>query len=422
MDKKKIVSWALYDWANSAFSTTVMAGFFPVFFSKYWSDGADANLTTTRLGTAISISSLLMAIVSPTLGAMADLRGSKKTYNFIFMCLGSLCCILLGIIGKGEWPIAILVYGFAMMAFNASGVFYDSLLPEVAEGRDMDYASSLGYSLGYLGGGLLFSFNVLMFQRPQMFGLADGAAAVKISFISVGIWWFIFTLPLQLNVKEKVPTSTLSKEFLNYSIFQKSQASLRQLLKTFRELMKNRNLFIYLIAYWFFIDGVYTVMTMAVDFGINIGLESKDLITALLLTQFIGFPFAWLFGKVTGRLGCRKPILFCIVIYALIVLMASRMSSSSEFYLLAAVIGMVQGGVQSLSRSMFGQMIPASSSAEYFGFFNLVGRFASILGPLFIGIGTYLTGNVRIGLLSLLILFGVGGYLLFQVQEKEILK
>jgi len=403
----------MYDWANSAFSTTVMAGFFPVFFKNYWSEGTDPTLTTARLGTAISISSLIIAVISPTLGAMADLHGYKKNFNFLFMCLGALSCFSMGFIGHGQWQWAILAYGLAMMGFNASSVFYDALLPEVAAGRDMDYASSLGYSLGYLGGGLLFLINVLMYLKPQIFGIADPVTAVKISFITVAVWWFLFTLPLQMNVHE-ARLCQPSQKFLI-----KTLESLKTLKQTLLDLTQNRNLLTYLVSYWLFIDGVYTVITMAIDFGINIGLESKDLIAALILTQFIGFPFAWLFGKLTPRWGCRKPILFCIAVYSLTVVMSVFMSEPWHFYLLATIIGMVQGGVQSLSRSLFGQMIPVKSSGEYFGLFNLVGRFASILGPLFVGIGTHFSGSARMGLLSLIVLFLVGGFLLHQVHEPD---
>jgi UMF1 family MFS transporter len=304
MKKKEVFSWAMYDWANSAFSTTVMAGFFPVFFKNYWSEGMDPTLTTARLGTAISVSSLIIAVVSPTLGAMADLHGYKKNFNFLFMCLGALSCFAMGFIDQGQWQWAIFAYGLAMMGFNASSVFYDALLPEVASGREMDYASSLGYSLGYLGGGLLFLLNVLMYLKPEMFGIADPVTAVKISFVTVAAWWFLFTLPLQINVHE----ARLVK--VSQSFVAKTVESLKTLKQTLLDLTQNKNLLTYLVSYWLFIDGVYTVITMAIDFGINIGLESKDLIAALLLTQFIGFPFAWLFGKLTPRWGCRKPILF----------------------------------------------------------------------------------------------------------------
>lgn len=409
--RKKILSWAFYDWANSAYSTTVMAGFFPLFFKQYWSHGADAVVTTARLGTAISVSSLLIALVSPTLGVVADLKSSKKLFCLLFTAVGVISCAWMGFIDQGEWVSAIVAYGIAMMAFNAASVFYDALLPYVAELKDMDYASSLGYALGYLGGGVLFLFNVLMYLFPAAFSLSDGVSAIKVSFVTVALWWAFFSIPLAKNVSEP---KGVNKET---SILRLTTLSLRTLQKTFSELLLEKNLLIFVVSYWLYIDGVYTVMTMAVDYGMSIGLAAKDLIAALLITQFIGFPFAYYFGKVTRRWGTKRPILVCIGIYSVTVIAATGMSQAWHFYLLATVIGMVQGGVQSLSRSLFGRMIEKEKSGEYFGFFNLVGRFASILGPLVVALGVTLTGNSRAGMTGLLVLFVIGGGLLSLVKE-----
>jgi UMF1 family MFS transporter len=281
----------------------------------------------------------------------------------------------------------------------------------VAELDQMDYASSLGYSMGYLGGGVLFLINVLMYLFPATFGIADGVTAIKISFVMVAVWWLLFSLPLAKNVKEPavgfVPTDAL----------QVTRDSLKALRRTLGELIRERNLLIFIVSYWLYIDGVYTVMTMAVDYGISIGLEAKDLIAALLITQFIGFPCAYYFGTVTRRWGSKIPILVCIGVYGVTVVAATGMSAAWHFYLLATVIGMVQGGVQSLSRSMFGRMIDVERSGEYFGVFNLVGRFASILGPLVVAFGVTLSGNSRMGMMSLLVLFLAGGGLLALVKE-----
>lgn len=411
--KKKIFSWALYDWGNSAYSTTVMAGFFPIFFKQYWSNGADAVVTTARLGTAISVSSLCIALLSPLLGVIADMKGLKKKFCLAFTLVGVLSCAWMGFISGGDWWSAIIAYGVAMMAFNAASVFYDSLLPSVASPEQMDYASSLGYALGYLGGGVLFLINVLMYLFPASFGIADGVTAIKISFVMVAVWWLVFSLPLAKNVTEP-PAG-----FLSYKALELTRESVKTLSKTFAELLRERNLLIFIVAYWLYIDGVYTVMTMAVDYGISIGLEAKDLIAALLITQFIGFPCAYYFGRVTRRWGSKIPILACIIVYAVTVIAATGMSAAWHFYLLATVIGVVQGGVQSLSRSMFGRMIDPGKSGEYFGVFNLVGRFASILGPLVVALGVTVTGNSRMGMMGLLVLFVLGGGLLFLVKEPK---
>jgi len=409
---KKVLSWALYDWGNSAFSTTVMAGFFPLFFQKYWSSGIESSVTTARLGMAISISSLAIAVCSPLLGAVADLRSHKKLYVFLFMLLGALACAWMFFIPSGQWFPAILAYSLAMMAFNASCVFYDALLPSIAHGRSMDYASSLGYALGYLGGGLLFLLNVIMFLKPGLFGLADDVAAVKWSFLSVALWWFVFTLPLMKNVPEDVAR-------FRGSVGATLWHSLQSLTHSLQAMVKTKEIRYFILGYWFYIDGVYTVMTMAVDYGVSLGLESKDLITALLLTQFIGFPSAWAFGYTTRPWGLRKPILFCIGCYGVAVILATQMSTAVHFYALAVMIGLVQGGVQSLSRSLFARMIPKEASGEYFGVFNLVGKFASILGPMIVGLTVLVTGRHQLGILGLLVLFVIGGGLLLKVKEVE---
>lgn len=404
----------MYDWANSAYSTTIMAGFFPLFYKGYWSAGADAVVTTARLGTTLSISSLLIAILSPILGILADFKGYKKRLNTFFMVIGVLCCSWMYFIPSGDWISATLSFGIGMFAFSASAIFYDSLLPFVARGKDMNMASSLGYALGYLGGGILFALNVWMYLSPATFFLPDGVAAVKFSFLSVAIWWLIFSFPMIINVPE--PQVDISSDRL----FLLTKKSLHKLFQTLLSMTRNRNTFLFLVAYWLYIDGVYTVMTMAVDYGIAIGLESNHLITALLLTQFIGFPFTLMYGLISKKFGNRIPILTCIVIYAITVVLATKMSTVSQFYALATVIGMVQGGVQALSRSLFAQMVPVKSEGEYFALFNLVGRFASILGPVVVGWGTYLTQNSRMGMMGLLILFVIGSGCLFFVKEPHL--
>ena len=403
----------MYDWANSTYSTTVMAGFFPVFFKNFWSHGTDPVITTARLGTTISVSSLIIAMLSPTLGVIADLKGFKKLLCLIFMVIGVLACGWMAFIPSGDWWNAILAYGIAMMAFNASCVFYEALLPFVADEHDMDYVSSLGYALGYLGGGILFLLNVLMYMFPAFFGLKDGVQGVQVSFLSVALWWFVFSYPLAKNVPE--PIGAVSKD----NIWKLTMQSIRTLVNTGIKLYEEKNLLLFIVAYWLYIDGVYTVMTMAVDFGISIGFEAKDLIAALLITQFIGFPAAYYFGTITKRWGAKGPILFCIGIYGITVILATMMSQAWHFYLLAVVIGLVQGGVQALSRSLFARMAPKEQSGEYFGLFNLVGRFASILGPLLVAIGVMVTGSSRLGMIGLLVLFISGGWLFALVKEPK---
>ncbi len=407
---KKIFSWAIYDWANSVFYTTVMAGFFPIFFKQYWSSEADAALSTERLGWVLGVSGFLLAILSPTLGVVSDKKRMKKKLLFSTMVLGCLCTIGLYFAPKGDWSSAAILYGTALFMASASAVFYDSLLISVCREDQYDFVSSLGYSLGYLGGGLLFTLNVAMTLFPDFFGIPDKVSAVKISFIMVAVWWFIFTLPLMRNVPE--PESEVSDK----GIAALTVETISELKNLFLEILSNRNLFYFILGYWFYIDGIYTVMTMAVDFGLALGFESNDLIKALLITQFIGFPSAYLFGSLSKKFSSRNLIMIGLGIYFVTIIGASQMSQAWHFYGLAFIIGLCQGGVQALSRALFAHLIPVEKSGEYFGFFNMLGKFASVLGPILVALFARFTQDSRQTILSLLILIFVGGYFLMKVK------
>lgn len=412
---KKIFSWALYDWANSVFFTTVMAGFFPVFFRQYWSNEANVSVGTERLGWILSISGFLLAVVSPTLGVLSDKKGLKKKLLFASMLLGVLCTGGLYFVGAGGWLTAALLYGTSLFLCSASCVFYDALMVSVCKPDEYDFVSSFGYALGYLGGGILFLINVLMFLHPAWFGIPDPVTAVKISFLTVGVWWFIFTLPLMVNVDE--PAFAPQKK----SIYQLTGETFRDLRRTLKEIFHDKNLFYFVLAYWLYIDGVFTVMSMAVDFGMALGFESSNLIKALLITQFVGFPSAYLFGSLAKKISNRNLILFCLAIYVFTIIAAAHMSQAWHFYVLAGVIGFSQGGVQALSRSLFAQLIRAEQSGEYFGFFNLLGKFASVIGPALVAITARFTGDARQTILSLLLLIMGGGFFLWKVKKPEFL-
>ncbi len=408
---KKIFSWALYDWANSVFFTTVMAGFFPVFFKMYWALGVKPSVSTERLGWILSISGFLLAVLSPTLGVISDKRRMKKKLLFSTMVLGAFLTIGLYFVKQGDWSTPALLYGMALFMCSASCVFYDSLMTSVCREDQYDFVSSLGFSLGYLGGGLLFALNVVMFLKPELFGIANPIQAVKWSFVTVGIWWFIFTIPLMRNVPEP-ETELDSKGILHLTL-----ATIVELKQTFRAIFQNKNLFYFILAYWFYIDGVFTVMSMAVDFGMSLGLEPQDLIKALLITQFVGFPSAFAFGMLAKKVSNRNLILICLGVYFFAIIAATQMTEALHFYMLAGVIGLTQGGVQALSRSLFAQLIPENKSGEYFGFFNLLGKFASVLGPALIALFARFTQDNRQAMLSLLILITLGSVILLKVKK-----
>ena len=409
---KKVWAWSMYDWANSAFSTTVMAGFFPIFFEKYWSNPDDVIQSTYQLGWANSLASIVIAALAPFLGAIAD-RGSAKKKFLIFFCyMGMVMTGGLYMVGQGQWQMAVMVYIAASVGFMGANIFYDSLLPSVAPKEKMNYVSSLGFAIGYIGGGLLFLINVLMYLHPQWFGIADAATAIKLSFLSVAVWWGVFTIPLLLFVPEPQISDSLP-------LVRAISAGYRQLRITFKQIRQLKIIGMFLLAYWLYIDGVDTIIRMSVKMGSVLGFEAGDLITALLMVQFIAFPAALGYNWFASKIGTKKAVLIAIGGYSVVTLLAYFMTVKLHFYILAALIGLFQGGVQALSRSLFTRLVPRGKEAEFFGFYNMLGKFAAVIGPIMMGWVTLATGNVRLGILSILILFISGALLLQKVDFEE---
>jgi UMF1 family MFS transporter len=409
---RPVFSWAFYDWANSAFATTVMAGFFPVFFKQYWSANADSTVSTFQLGMGNTIAGIAIVVLAPVLGAIADKAGVCKRNLLIFASLGILMTGGLYTVQQGDWLSAIILYGVATVGFMGANIFYDAMIVSVVQEERRDWVSSLGYALGYLGGGVLFAINVAMTLAPEFFGIANSAEAVRLSFITVAVWWTVFSIPLILYVKEP------ARPHVTHGMSSVRQG-FRQVFITLGHVRQIKNVWLFLLAYWCYIDGVDTIVRMAVDYGLSLGMEQKDLITALLITQFVGFPAALAFGWLGQRLGAKPSLFIGLLAYSLITLWAVFMREAWEFYTLAIAIGLVQGGVQALSRSLFAGIIPASRAGEFFGFYNMMGKFATILGPALVGGLSLATGSHRIGILSILILFIVGGALLSRVQPQR---
>jgi UMF1 family MFS transporter len=410
-NKRSVWSWSMYDWANSAFSTTVVAGFFPVFFKQYWSAGTDATVSTLRLGTANSLAGLVVVVLAPFLGAIADKGSAKKRMLFAFAALGILMTGSLFFVEQGHWQLAVLVFVGASIGFTSSTVFYDSLLVSVASDRRSDYVSSFGFALGYLGGGLLFAVNVLMTLKPGMFGLADAAHAVRVSFLSVAVWWAVFSIPIFLFVKEP-PAG-------RFSGWTAVVQGFHQLNRTFTELRKLRTVFLFLFSYWLYIDAVQTIARMAVDYGLSLGFDSGNLMVALLITQFVGFPAAIAFGKLGERFGAKRAIYLGLVVYTAVCVFGFFMTTVTELYILAITIGLVQGGIQSLSRSLYSRIIPKNKAGEFFGFYNMLGKFAAVVGPVLMGWVGVWTHNSRFSILSLVVLFAAGAICLIGVSETK---
>jgi UMF1 family MFS transporter len=430
--KKAIWGWALYDWANSAFATTVMAGFFPIFFKQYWSHGGDVNMTTAKLGFGNSVASLLVALMAPVLGAMADKGSARKRFMVGFAYLGVLMTAALFVIQKGEWAWAIFFYAMGIIGFSGANIFYDALLPVVADEDSIDYVSGFGFSMGYLGGGILFLLNVWMTLMPETFGLANAEMAVRWAFISVALWWGAFTVFAICWVPEERGTgsSLVDENFM--------MEGFRQFTRIFKKVRHLKMIFLFLLAYWFYIDGVDTIIRMAVDYGMSLGFDSNDLIVALLITQFVGFPAALGFGKLGQRWGVRRSIYLAIGAYVFITLWGTAMTNKKEFYILAILIGLVQGGIQALSRSYYSRLIPKDQAGEYYGFYNMLGKFAAIFGPALVGVTGLIAKRIlmppsptaeqmvqvsqlaaRWGIGSILVLFIIGGVLLHFVDEDK---
>lgn len=410
--RRSIYSWAMYDWANSAFATTVMAGFFPLFFNQYWADPSNPIRSVMYLGWANSIASIIVALLAPFLGSVADRGTAKKKFLMLFAFLGIIMTGGLFMVAQGMWKHAALLYVVATVGFSGGNVFYDSLLPGVASEKKVDFVSGLGFALGYIGGGLLFAINVSMFLKPEWFGIPDSTTAIKLSFLSVSLWWLLFSIPVFLFVKEP--------KLVNAVPFR--QAFLlgwKQLVDTFREIRHLKVVGLFLLAYWLYIDGVDTIIRMAVSYGDSLGFDSRILISALLITQFVAFfgslGYVW-FAK---KIGVKESILVGIGAYCIITLLGYFMSQSWHFLALAIAIGLFQGGIQAMSRSLYTRIIPEKKAAEFFGFYNMLGKFAAVVGPVLMGTIGYLAGSQRMGILSILLLFIAGGFILMRVNITE---
>ena len=407
-------SWAFYDWANSAFATTVMAGFFPLFYKAYWATGFSPSESTAILGSINSLAGLFIMFLAPILGAYADIGKLRKNLLGIFALFGILATAALFLVPQGQWVLAAIFFVIAVIGFSGGNIFYDSLILSVSSNTERNKISSLGFSLGYLGGGLLFLLNVFMYLNPKSFGLVSTSDAILWSFLSVAVWWTLFSIPLFLNVNEK----PRKKKFSKLTFLKTALLALQNVAITLREVKKYKAPALFLLSYWLYIDGVDTIIRMATAYGADIGLDSSSMITALLLTQFIGFPSTLIFGIYANKLGFKVTLSIGILIYIIVCFYSAYMETATEFYILAGTIGLVQGGIQAISRSFFSNLIPEGKASEFFGFYNLVGKSAVVIGPALVAWVGLLLGSPRLGILSLLVLFIPGLFLLWLVPEK----
>jgi UMF1 family MFS transporter len=413
MNPKAVKSWLMYDWANSVFATTMIAAVLPIFYK----DVAAATLNNPDLaasywGFTQSIAMLMVAILAPVLGAIADYSGSKLRMLRVFAYTGIIATAMFVFVDRGDYILASVLFIFGTIGFSGGNTFYDSLLPDLVPDDMRDYVSSKGYSYGYIAGGLLLAINLIMIQNPEWLFLPNGAVGMKVAFLSVAVWWFLFSLPIFKNIKE-------TRKNVGLPISQYTAMGFKRIWGTFKNISKYPQLVKYLIAYWFYSDGINTIILMASIYGSLIGIGTSHLIMALLITQFVGFPSTLLLGKLAQRLGAKKVLYFTLTFYLLIVIFGYFMSTALHFYILAIAVGCVQGGSQAISRSIFSRLVPRNRSAEFFGFLNVSSKFSAVMGPFIFGMVGLLFGSARLGILALILFFIVGIALLVRVDIEQ---
>lgn len=408
---RQSVAWAVYDCGNSGFALSVLAVLFPLFLGAYWSAGDPGSAVTARLTWATAIASVIVCVIAPVIGAIADSGGYRKRFLFIFAAFGAVTTAGLSVIGEGGWLPALALFICASIGYYSANVFYDSLIIDVIRPRYYALVSSLGHAVGYIGGAVLLTLQVWMMYTPATFGFDGINGVIRFGFILVGIWWLIFMIPLMLIVRET--------KFLHVRSDSTVRAAYQELKNTFHKVRRYRNAFLFLGAYWFFIGGLFTVIFMAVNFGQRLGFSEQDLVTALLITNFVGFPATLGYGYIGHFFGPKNALYLGLAVYIVIVCWAAFLKDVGQFYVMAIVIGMVQGGVQGMSRSLYASLIPAEHTGEFFGFYNMVTKFSHVLGPVLVGIVAFLSDEPKFILLVLLPMFVIGALLLTRVDTSE---
>lgn len=421
LHRPELRAWALYDWANSGFWAIMIASVFPIFFKSVAAAGDESAIQRYTFATTASL--LIVALLSPALGAIADYAGSKKRFLAAFIALGVVPTAGMFMVGEGDWLLAAVLFGVANIGVAGSAMFADSLLPSVAKGRELDRVATSGFALGYLSGGLLLVLAAAMTASPESFGFATGdeltptekSLPARVMFAITAGWWLVFSLPILIRVREPARALEAGERAGQNAIV----AGLRRLRGTLAELRRHRQAFRLLVAFLIYNDGVLTIIRMAAIYGVELGVETGDLIVAILLVQFVAVPCSMAFGWLAGRIGTKRAILCSLGIYLVICVFAWRMTTTTEYFLLAALVGTAQGGAQALSRSLFASMIPVHKSGEFFGLFGVLEKFAGVLGPAVFGLAITWFGSSRPAMLVLVLFFVVGGILLMRVDVEE---
>jgi UMF1 family MFS transporter len=408
-------AWAMYDWANSAFQTTIIAAVFPIYYQKVAAADLPEALAMSRFAWATTLAILIVAIVAPILGAIADYTAIKKRLLGMFIGIGASATAAMFWIQRGDWSFALVLFVIGNVGVAGSIVFYESLLPHLVGEDQLDRVSSAGYAIGYLGGGMLLAINLLMIQEPELFGIPDAGTGTRLALASVAVWWVVFSIPLF----RRVPEPAVRRELDERSGAGALSGGVTRLMETFRELRRYRDAFVFLLAFLLYNDGIQTMIRMATIYGTGIGLPERAMITALLLTQFIGVPCAFLFGMAASRTGARTGVFVGLGVYILITLLGYFMRTAAHFYALAVLVGMVQGGTQALSRSLFASMIPRHKSSEFFAFFSVFERYAGVLGPAIFAFVIERSGSGRAAILAVAVFFVVGAAILAFVNVER---
>jgi len=423
LHRPELRAWAMYDWANSGMVCTIITAVFPIYYSKVACAGIAPEKASGRLAIATTIGMVIIAALSPILGAFADHTARKKRLLGGFLAIGLVSTGLMYFIHTGDWLLASALFILANIGANGSFVFYDALLPHVAKPEEIDRVSTAGYALGYIGGGVLLALNLAWMLKPEWFGLPSGPGLTeaqatlpaRLAFLSVAVWWFVFSIPLFRRVAEP-PARPAEERWLNVHPI---RASLTILGETARDLRRFRQGCLMLLAFLIYNDGIGTIMRMAAIYGAEIGIEEGTMIKSILLVQFVGVPFSFVFGALAGRLGVKRSIMLGLLVYVAVCVVGYFMKTDRDFLILAVLVGTVQGGTQALSRSLFASMIPRSKSGEFFGFFAVVEKFAGILGPAMFALVNFATGSSRGAILAIIAFFVVGGLLLAFVDVEE---
>jgi UMF1 family MFS transporter len=414
LHRPELRAWAMYDWANSAFMTTIIGSVFPIYYAQVAAATLDPQTAAFRFSMATTLALGLVTVLSPVLGTIADFAPVKKKFLGASVAIGAGGTGAMYWIGHGDWALALLLFGLGNIGAMASLIFYDSLLPHVAHGDELDRVSTAGFAIGFLGGGLLLAINLAWIMSPGTFGLPDTSAGVRLSLLSVAIWWVVFSIPL-FRVVPEPPVRLAQSMPLSRAI----GASFVELGHTFRELKRFKQAFLMLLAFLIYNDGIQTIIRMASIYATQLGIGSTHLILAFLMVQFLGIPFTFLYGMLAGRIGPKPSIFITLVIYAVIVTLGYFMKTATHFYILAALVAIVQGGSQALSRSLFASMIPRFKSSEFFGFFSVFEKFAGLFGPLLFGLSIAIFGSSQAAILSVIVFFIVGGVILYFVNVDE---